>query len=637
MEQIIELQGPQLCYICQDGRRVANIDAAKTTITIDPNSETLRDIFLRALTRGKDDSGYGQSPTTQFNPDVCIVSLSKSATNDEIVDLRMKAIGDAIVLCKRCQVLLKDYDYHEKNCVKIADSIRSYLGKHDSKADSKEKDDCSLRDVLSEDKNNEIFQKQSVKEAYKSLQGFLHFGNPKRDRKGRGRKSLRKDIQELEENEDSLSDTNCDEPLTSTDDSHSSAARLSARIKKRREEGKVIKWAETHHRHDEHHDNDFDETDKSMVSESDDTEIHFQKKRGRKKKIRIVYDPNKPKHITRLTENGPDQVIHKYSCPFCHKYYTPSSGRVHSCLSYKNSLRCNQCNIFFTNHIRLEKHMDVIHLKPKLLFCPYEECQFSCIARPALIWHKHLHFIEESGIILPEKPLKDRNLSRFKATSTAEVTRGEVTLLADDQGVVTSPDVADQVSFLLDEKSFLSDGKPLQITKGNSKSIESFNGKDSLLSNETEVSEHDMYIKCNIEEDILNPIKPTTINTIQPSISKMSPVKGNRCRICDMYFDSAISLHHHILDIHEINVPHKKGQVIKSTKKTFNTGQIVYQKSLFESSLLNKPMIFSLPSKPEPSNSETISCLDTDVINASPGEVLTNQALIESGLKKNFK
>ena len=50
----------------------------------------------------------------------------------------------------------------------------------------------------------------------------------------------------------------------------------------------------------------------------------------------------------------------------------------------------------------------------------------------------------------------------------------------------------------------------------------------------------------------------------------MFPLKGNRCRICDMHFDSAINLHHHILDIHEINVPHKKGQTIKSTKNTFD-------------------------------------------------------------------
>ncbi|KAK8726766.1 hypothetical protein OTU49_010042 [Cherax quadricarinatus] len=555
---------PIICYICNDKRRIADTDTSETRITNSSNAETLKEILIRALSLGYvEDNSDNSTERDQgkFSSGICIVSLN-SRYDGGLEAVSERVLCDSVIICRRCESLLRDFEYHERTSAKIAEEIRKFLtrqGVNEKEEINIEKNGEGGHSVIpkaafSTSVIKHLDERQGILAAFRALRKSGVTGAKKRGRKRKNELVSTSVINESGEDEvgEDIEKAFAKEIANEKKRLHSLASsRSSKRIQRRREDGLVVKWGDAMY-----------ETENSSLEPNVDADDIFdddsetwskqdsqpRKKRGRKPSQHHLIRFTKPAG-NNLTHQSQDQSDLKYQCPFCYRYYIPSNSRIHNCTSYKNQLRCHLCNIFFTSYVRLEKHLEVIHLKQKQVKCQEKNCQFMCISEPAFVLHKHFHFLaafkvdgnEEETYL--EDNITELDREHHRVTHALDPGDGEVTIIDDIQGILTSPDIADQVSFLLDEKSFLTDGQPINITtdKASTKAV-----KDQR---------NILYIESSMREDGKTEqgkaklFKQEIIPNKSDSVYKIVR-REIQCPFCDMRFESQKTFQVHMKEIH---------------------------------------------------------------------------------------
>ncbi|MPC12677.1 uncharacterized protein LOC123502772 [Portunus trituberculatus] len=529
------------CYICNDKRRTADTDAAVTPTRSPADSETLKDTLIRALSHGHVEDLMSESEKeSRISSGVCVVSLNSGcdggleAVSDRVVD-------DHVVICRRCTGLLKDFEHHERTAGKIAQDIRRFLMRQ---MEAPEEDVSGV--ILAANHRAQSSVKKTVGRTHSERQGIMaalralrKSGMTDSKRRGRKRKKdLASEGMKIEEEEKKEEDegnvvknTEMKEETNGEErQQEATSARQSQRIQRRREDGLVMRWGDAMYENE-----DEDKSGEDTFSDcSSDALFKDQPyvRRGRGRKVTRVVRSMSP-------GRAEYEMGIRLQCPFCLRYYIPMSSRMHGCTSYKNQLRCHTCNVFFTTYIRLERHLEVIHLKQKKFACPTEGCNFTCIAEATLIIHKHFHVIESfSG-----GNSKEAQSAQQKETEQKTVNNEEVIVLDDEHD---APKIADRVSFLLDEKSFLSDGHHLHITthkvpkdaeddckilhfQGNEK-----NDNPSCLSDRWETS------TLSLDKGECETLRKSNLVL--------------ECPICDITLASTKSYQEHVQEVHHIQV-----------------------------------------------------------------------------------
>lgn len=561
-----------VCYICCDRRRTADTDTSLSKTGIRHDSETLKEVLLRALSVGYVEDNLSEVETSRTSYGVCVISLN-SQCDGHLQALCNRVADEAVIICKRCEKLLKDFEYHERTSVKIAKEIQSYL----SRQNETQGNGISIPTPVSGSViTHKLDEKQSIQAAFKALRRSGLTSTKKRGRK-------RKSVETQPTDTDSVTKDDSDmeqEILTESDvqeqDIVVSSSRMSKRIQRRREEGLVIRWGDTGYDEEIFTEGNMD-SGEDIESLDDDAlrqDMQSRKRKGRRtNRLKFSKPVDSP-----VVQTSSDISSLKYQCPFCQRYYVPSNSRVHNCTSYKNQLRCHVCNIFFTSYIRLEKHLEVIHLRQRQLQCPEENCKFTCISEPAFLLHKHFHFLsdrENDGLSLLSDSISDSGTEQLENPQVEDASIGQVTVMDDDQGVVTSPDMAEQVSFLLDEKSFLADGRPINILTDSRKiagEIRESNRRFEILSRRTNAP----------RAKIGNPGQLKQNNEAGKKISHMQSltVSGSRCPFCDLVLDESKGVDYHVRDVHKLVVKskNKHGSMLNASdrskdillKKNFN-------------------------------------------------------------------
>lgn len=559
---------PSTCYICHDKRRIADTDTSQTRIGNRPDAETLKETLIRALSLGYVEDNPNEQEQTKFGSGVCVVSLS-SRYDGGLEAVSEKVISDHVVICRRCETLLRDFEYHERTTAKIAEEIRRFL----TRQEVNENGETNRNQVagyepqtFSKSVTKKFDERQSIRAALRALKKS---GLTEAKKRGRKRKKELIPSTTRNEAEDEEDTGDLEKALAKEIENEKrlqilTTSRSSKRIQRRREDGLVIRWGDAIYETE----NNSIEEDVELENISEDSneiwpkeESQPRKRRGRK--------PNQHRLI-RLAKPFGDDLVHglqdqsglKYQCPFCQRYYIPSNSRIHNCTSYKNQLRCQLCNIFFTSYIRLEKHLEVIHLKQKQLQCSEEECKFMCVSEPAFMLHKHFHFLagrknggNEKITFLTEN-ITESDTENTNVTHELDPGAGEVTVMDDIQGIVTSPDIADQVSFLLDEKSFLSDGQPVNITTAK-KVTKDIENQRKVLHSASSIGEKDRIgeskVKHSQHEDETMQIKSHSVHK--------SLRKGFQCPFCDMKMEIHKVFEDHIRDIHKLIVKSRSGNI----------------------------------------------------------------------------
>ena len=145
---------------------------------------------------------------------------------------------------------------------------------------------------------------------------------------------------------------------------------------------------------------------------------NLKRKRGRPPKIKPnALEKGKP-CATDIATTKLDSS--KSKCPFCFKVYSIQNSFVHHCLTYRNTLRCTDCNIFSSTYIRFEKHLENFHQKKRLLRCPVLNCNQKFISKPAFTWHLHFHQVEQ--VVSPIDISSPNSIQLSGLNSTAEIT-----------------------------------------------------------------------------------------------------------------------------------------------------------------------------------------------------------------------
>ncbi|KAG0715369.1 hypothetical protein GWK47_012085 [Chionoecetes opilio] len=519
------------CYVCHDKRRTADVDAAATLIRPQCDSETLKQTLMRALSQGHaEDLGKEvKEEASRLSSGVCVVMLN-SDCDGELEAVSDRVLEDLVVICRRCSSLLKDFEHHEQTAARIAEKLRGFLIRH-LKTEEEEEDVPSVVSTLCS--KPQKFMKKTAARNQDEQQGiiaafkaFKRSGIVSSKKRGRRKKDLVSPevMQEEDEDDTSLEESQKEDTEDEESRQEGATSRHSQRIQRRREDGLVIQWGNNKNEEDGKYVEDDD--DLSDYSSSAMSKDRSYARRGRGRKItRIVRSAS--------TGKAEGDTGLKFECPFCFRYYIPMSSRIHHCTSYKNKLRCHSCNIFFTSHVRLERHLEVIHLKRKLLTCSMEDCDFTCIAEPTLTMHKHFHILKFSGG-------EDKQDKQQIKTRQKRVNNEEVVIEDDEHGVVSSPSIADRVSFLLDEKSFLSDGHPLHITT------------DKIPKNN-----QDDYKVLRFQDNAKNLENPTILSR-RLETNTLRPSKGSnlvlQCPICDVTLVSTKNYQEHIQDVHQLQV-----------------------------------------------------------------------------------
>ncbi|XP_042204787.1 uncharacterized protein LOC121854285 isoform X2 [Homarus americanus] len=553
---------PNVCYICHDKRRIADTDTSKIRIGNTPDAETLKETLIRALSLGYVEDNPNEPEQTKFSSGVCIVSLN-SRCDGGLEAVGEKVVSDHVVICRRCESLLRDFEFHERTSAKIASEIRRFLTRQeinekdytDRNTAAGHKPQTAVRTSLTRN----IDERKGIMAALRALRKSGVSGAKKRGRKAK--KDINSSIETIETGDDDIAHDagRVLEGEISGDEQRQQAlvpARSSKRIKRRQEDGLVIRWGDA--MYEAEHNSLEPETEADDFYEDDEMwskrEYYPRKRRGRKpgqhQLIRLVKPLDDKLDCPTL-----DHSVSRYQCPFCQRYYIPSNSRIHNCTSYKNQLRCQLCKIFFTSYIRLEKHLEVLHLKKKQLRCQKENCHFTCVSEPAFVLHKHFHFLteqesdrNEDDTYLSEN-VTESDTESHTITHAMDPGAGEVTIMDDIQGIVTSPDIADQVSFLLDEKSFLSDGQPINITTDN-KGTKNMKDQRRTLSVQGVVGEEHKEagrkIKKNYQED------KTTHNKSESINESVKEVQVFQCPFCDIRFNAQKIFQDHIKEIHRL-------------------------------------------------------------------------------------
>ena len=466
---------------------------------------------------------------------VCVVSLNS-------IDGRLEAVSDnvlddLVVICRRCTGLLKDFEHHERTAARIAEDIRRFLMRQ-FEAEEEVEEEEEVVSVPSKP------QKNTPARNYDERQGIIAAFRAFRkagvvERRGKKRKKDQtspETIKEEDDDDEKSFDGSENEETEEEERQHETAtARHSKRIQRRREDGLVIKWGDALYQNDDgarsvNDDDLFDHSSKVILK---DRSYVRRRRRGRGLG-RIVKSTS--------TSRTEDEMGFKFQCPFCFRYYTPMSSRIHSCTSYKNQLRCRTCNIFFTSYFRLERHLEVIHLKHKQLACPTEDCTFTCVAEPTLTIHKHFHVLES----FDTETNKESGLRQQRETQKG-VKHKEVIVEEDEHTAVTSPRIADRVSFLLDEKSFLSDGHPLYITTDKVPKDEQDDCKVLRFQDDGKN-----------QEDPSSPCSGLEICTLSPDKDDCETYKGRnlvlQCPLCEEMLVSTKSYQEHMREAHQLRV-----------------------------------------------------------------------------------
>ncbi|XP_045607511.1 uncharacterized protein [Procambarus clarkii] len=561
---------PAICYICHDKRRIADTDTSETRIGNNPDAETLKEILLRALTLGYVEDSANEHNQSKFSSGVCIVSLS-SRYDGGLEAASEKVLCDSVIICRRCESLLRDFEYHERTSAKIAEKIRRFLTRQEiSDKEELNKTPKVEQTAFRTSVVNNLDERQGILAAFRALRNSGVTGVQKKVRKPK--KDIVPTLVTNEGEEDEVAQ-NIEKAFAKEIINEKkrlqnmASSRSSKRIQRRREDGLVIKWGEAVP--------EMENTSFEPNLEADDIfedygekwskhESQPRKKRGRKpgrhQMLRFAKRVDND-----LSHQSQDRSGLKYQCPFCHRYYIPSNSRIHNCTSYKNQLRCPLCNIFFTSYVRLEKHLEVIHLKQKQLECPEENCLFVCVSEPAFVLHKHFHFLAAHEIDSNDEvayvggSMTESDTEHPKVADAHDQKAGEVTIMDDIQGIVTSPDIADQVSFLLDEKSFLTNGQPINITT-DQKGTRDINQKSTLQA-ESSIKEEGRTKKreMKIFQQETTPVK---------SESAYKLVKKEfLCPFCDMKFEYQKTFQDHVIEIHKLLVKGRADAGIGGSKK----------------------------------------------------------------------
>lgn len=535
------------CYICSDRRRTADTDISLSKIGIRHDSETLKEVLLRALSVGYVEDNPSEVETNRTSYGVCVISLN-SQCDGHLQALCNRVADEVVIICKRCEKLLKDFEYHERTSINIAKEIQSYL----SRQSEMQGNYINIPTPVSGSAvKHKLDEKQSIQAAFKALR---RSGLTSTKKRGRKRKSV--ETQPTDDT-DSVTKDYSDmeqETLTESDvqeqDVVVSSSRMSKRIQRRREEGLVIRWGDTGYDEEIFTEGNLDsgEDIESLDEDALGQDMHSRKRKGRRtNRLKFSKPVDSP-----VVQTSSDLSSLKYQCPFCQRYYVPSNSRVHNCTSYKNQLRCHVCNIFFTSYIRLEKHLEVIHLRQRQLQCPEENCKFTCISEPAFLLHKHFHFLsdrENDGLTLLSSSIADSGTEQLASPQVEDANVGQVTVIDDDQGVVTSPDMAEQVSFLLDEKSFLADGRPINILTDSRKfagEVRESNKRFQILSRRTNEPQAKLSNPGQIKQNYEAGKKKSHIQSLT--------VTGSQCPFCDLVLDESKGVDNHVRDVHKLVV-----------------------------------------------------------------------------------
>lgn len=540
-----------VCYICCDRRRTADTDTSYSKIGIRNDSETLKEVLLRALSVGFVEDNPSEVETSRTSYGVCVISLN-SQCDGHLQALCNKVADEAVIICKRCEKLLKDFEYHERTSAQIAKEIQSYLSRQSETQEEgvSEPTPISSTPVIT----HKLDEKQSIQAAFKALRRSGLASAKKRGRKRKSVETQPTDSGSVVKDESDVEHETFTESDVQEHDTVIASSRMSKRIQRRREEGLVVRWGDAGYDEEIFTEGNVDsgEDIESLDEDAIRQDMQSRKRKGRRpNRLKFSKPVDSP-----IVQTSSDLSSLKYQCPFCQRYYVPSNSRVHNCTSYKNQLRCHVCNIFFTSYIRLEKHLEVIHLRQRQLQCPEENCKFTCISEPAFLLHKHFHFLskrENDGLTLLSGSITESGAEQLGNPQVEEASVGHVTVIDDDQGVVTSPDMAEQVSFLLDEKSFLADGRPINIMTDSRKfpgEIRESSKKFQILSRKTNESQAKISSAGQIKQ------------SDGPSQNKISSlqsltVTSSQCPFCDLVLDGSKSVDNHVRDVHRLVVRSK--------------------------------------------------------------------------------
>ncbi|KAK7086879.1 hypothetical protein SK128_020946 [Halocaridina rubra] len=492
-----------ICYVCRDKRRVARTNAIETRIDNNPRYDTLKDVILRTLSKNLGEDFEFQESLTAKDESLnsCTDVFQDSGRDPLSTDYLLKKVGNDnnIIICKRCETLLKNFDYYEKKAAAIAESIGTFLKRLDI-AGSQSSGSPGIPK-----ERKKLDEKQGILAAFRAMRKSY----PAERKRGRKRKDTNVST-EKNENTDSDTEKDSNIEITSENTKNRIGNRCSTRIQRRREEGLVMHWGDTAGKMD----TEGMDVDKNINAwESDKLLYNVCNSKTRKRSGRRPISQTLIKSGDVECSGQPKtQITLKYQCPFCLRNYIPSLSRIHNCTSYKNQMRCHFCNIFFTSHIRLEKHLEIIHLKQKELKCSIEGCSYMCISQPALILHHHFHQFSQQE----DKSIQESGDNNSSDTSSEEVVdngnlhlgREKITVLSDRQGDVCPPETVDEVSFHIDEKNLLF-GHPVSITVNNSKvkNIASCEDKFSLVKEQNAGVIERGDVSCPFCEKILHNIK----------------------------------------------------------------------------------------------------------------------------------
>lgn len=549
------------CYICNDKRRTAITDASTTPTGPHADSATLKQTLIRALSHGhaEDLAGVGEEELG-VTSGVCVVSLS-SRYDGGLEAVSDRVAGDQVVICRRCMGLLKDFDHHEQMAARKAKEIRHFLMRQMQMDEEEEgtRGSASLSHLPQDSMKKIVARSQDERQGIiAAFRAFRKSGIKEVKGKGRKRKkelvsSYMNSDEKADDDDDDFRDEDEMEEMMQENakveeerrKQEIASARHSERIQRRREDGLVMRWGDALFENEDDMKLLEDEEDLFDYSPSVLLKERSHARRGRGKKLpRVV-------RSAPLTAK-PEDTEFKFQCPFCLRYYTPMSSRIHNCTSYKNQLRCQVCNIFFTSYVRLEKHLEVIHLQQKQLACSTAGCSFMCIAEPTLTIHKHFHVLESftgEGDDKEARGTRRAEINQRRKESMPGRRLEEVAVEDDEEGVVSSPEIADRVSFLIDEKTFLSDSHPLNITMDRISKQEG-DHKVLRLQGGDRNQAKSLSPNSRVEAGVLTPDKE----------ERKSPKGSNlvlQCPICDLTLVSTRSYQEHIRDIHNLRVTTK--------------------------------------------------------------------------------
>lgn len=208
-----------------------------------------------------------------------------------------------------------------------------------------------------------------------------------------------------------------------------------------------------------------------------------------------------------IDRNNGQKLDHSKSvCPFCHKIYSIQHSFVHNCLPYRNSLRCDICNVFSSSYVRYEKHLVNFHQKKKLLSCDDKNCKQRFVSKPALQWHSHFHTLE----LQSQKHSFDQHSSRKtdenQKTSTKEVSVQPQKLSIDMTECDAMSDNFEPIHLAASSISPQIDLKPCSRERISTSSCENFKSLShdelaSLKISSSEQSQQTSYQMSNLQQD----------------------------------------------------------------------------------------------------------------------------------------